>query len=90
MATMKNFRIQIRAYGYYADFNLQSEDSSKAFEDALVDKLGKNDIKWEKDGFINKSKIWVTYEEVIDANAHQRPIQNEERSRDRMGGGATG
>ena len=87
---MKNFRVQIRAYGYYADFEIISEDEDKAFENALVDKLGKNDIKWEKDGFINKSKIWVTYEEVIDANAHQRPIQNEERSRDRMGGGATG
>jgi len=69
---MKNFRVQIRAYGYYADFNVESEDNSKAFEDALVDKLGKNDIKWEKDGFIDKSKIWVTYEEVIDAN---RPLQ---------------
>ena len=33
-----------------------SEDNSKAFENALVDKLGKNDIKWEKDGFSNKSK----------------------------------
>ena len=57
------------------DFNVESEDNSKAFEDALVDKLGKNDIKWEKDGFSNKSKIWVTYEEVINANAHQRPLQ---------------
>ena len=83
---MKNFRIQIRAYGYYADFNLQSEDSSKAFEDALVDKLGKNDIKWEKDGFISKSKLWLTYEEIINANASKGPLQNEERSRDRMGG----
>ena len=87
---MKTFRIQIRAYGYYADFELASEDDDKAFENALVDKLGQNDIKWEKDGFINKSKIWVTYEEVIDANAHQRPIQNEEGSRDRVGGTATG
>ena len=87
---MKNFRVQIRAYGYYADFNVESEDNSKAFEDALVDKLGKNDIKWEKDGFISKSKIWVTYEEVIDANAHKGPLQSEEGSRDTMGGGATG
>jgi len=39
---MKNFRVQIRAYGYYADFNLMSEDSNIAFENALVDKLGKN------------------------------------------------
>ena len=87
---MKNFRVQIRAYGYYADFKVESEDNSKAFENALVDKLGKNDIKWEKDGFISKSKIWVTYEEVINANAHKGPLQNEERSRNRVGGTATG
>ena len=39
---MKNFRVQIRAYGYYANFNMMSVDDSKAFENALVDKLGKN------------------------------------------------
>ena len=82
---MKNFRVQIRAYGYYGDFNVESEDNSKAFENALVDKLGKNDIKWEKDGFSNKSKIWVTYEEVNNENAHKGPIQSEEGSRDRVG-----
>ena len=83
---MKNFRVQIRAYGYYGDFNVESEDNSKAFEDALVDKLGKNDIKWEKDGFIDSSKLWLTYEETIDANTSQRPLQTEEKSRDRVGG----
>ena len=83
---MKTFRVQIRAYGYYADFELASEDSSEAFENALVDKLGKNDIKWEKDGFIDSSKLWLTYEETIDANTSQRPLQTEEKSRDRMGG----
>ncbi len=62
---MKTFRIQIRAYGYYANFTLVSEDDDKAFENALVDKLGKNDIVWEKNGFISKSKMWLTYEEVI-------------------------
>ena len=87
---MKNFRVQIRAYGYYTNFDIESEDNSKAFENALVDKLGENAITWEKDGFSNKSKIWITYEEVINANAHQRPIQSEERSRDRVGGTATG
>ena len=85
---MKNFRVQIRAYGYYADFDLESEDSSEAFENALVDKLGKNDIKWEKDGFNDPSKTWVTYEEVIDANARERLIQEKERSRTTMGGTA--
>ena len=83
---MKNFRVQIRAYGYYASFEIASEDEDKAFENALVDKLGKNDIKWEKDGFIDHRKLWITYEEIIDANAHKGPLQNEEGSRDRVGG----
>jgi|TARA_R100000008_G_scaffold778_1_gene623 hypothetical protein len=83
---MKNFRVQIRAYGYYASFEIASEDEDKAFENALVDKLGKNDIKWEKDGFIDHRKLWITYEEIIDANARKRPLQSEEGSRDRVGG----
>jgi len=83
---MKNFRVQIRAYGYYAAFEIISEDEDKAFENALVDKLGKNDIKWEKDGFIDHRKLWLTYEEIIDANSDKRPLQSEERSGDRMGG----
>jgi len=87
---MITFRVQIRAYGYYSDFNVESEDNEKAFENALVDKLGKKDIVWEKDGFIDHRKLWITYEEVIDANAHQRPLQSEEGSRNRVGGTATG
>jgi len=83
---MKNFRVQIRAYGYYTDFEIISEDEDKAFENALVDKLGKNDIKWEKDGFIDHRKLWLTYEEIIDANSGKRPLQDEEGSRNRMGG----
>ena len=83
---MKNFRVQIRAYGYLTDFKMMSEDSAIAFENALVDKLGKNDIKWEKDGFSDHRKLWITYEEVIDATTSQRLIQTEEKSRDRMGG----
>ena len=83
---MKTFRIQIRAYGYYADFELASEDDDKAFENALVDKLGKKEINWEKDGFIDSSKLWLTYEETIDANTSQRPLQTEKKSRDRVGG----
>ena len=82
---MKTFRVQIRAYGYYAYFNVMSEDEDKAFENALIDKLGENDIVWEKDGFIDSSKLWLTYEETIDANTSQRPLQEEEGSRDRMG-----
>ena len=86
---MKNFRVQIRAYGYYADFNVKSEDNENAFNDALVDKLGENDINWEKDGFSNPFKTWITYEEVINANPGQRSLQTEEGSRDRMGNAPT-
>ena len=83
---MKTFNIKIRAYGYWAEFNVQALDEAKSLENAIVDKLGKNDIKWEKDGFISKSKLWLTYEEIIDANASKGPLQNEEGSRNRMGG----
>ena len=83
---MKTFRVQIRAYGYRADFHVVAEDDDKAFENALVDKLGENAIVWEKDGFIDSSKLWLTYEETIDANTSQGPLQEKEGSRDRVGG----
>ena len=76
---MKTFRIQIRAYGYYADFTIVCEDNDKAFENALVDKLGENDIVWEKDGFANESKMWLTYEEVIN-DTRSRTLHEEERT----------
>ena len=82
---MKTFRVQIRAYGYRADFHVMAEDADKAFENALVDKLGENAIVWEKDGFSDSSRVWITYEETIDANTSQRPLQTEEKSRDRVG-----
>ena len=86
----KQFRVQISAYQYYADFIIECMETPIDIENAIIDRLGKSDIKWEKDGFISKSKIWITYEEVIDANAHPGPLQSEERSRNRVGGTATG
>ena len=83
---MKTFRVPIKAYGSRADFHVVAESEGKAFENALIDKLGENDIVWEKDGFIDSSKLWLTYEETIDANTSQRPLQTEEKSRDRVGG----
>ena len=83
---MKTFRVQIKAYGYRADFHIVAESEGKAFENALVDKLGENAIVWEKDGFSDSSKLWITYEETIEANTSQRPLQTEEKSRDRVGG----
>ena len=82
----KNFRVQIFAYQLHADFMVNCIDTPLDIENAIIDKLGKNDIKWEKDGFIDHRKLWITYEEIIDANARKGPLQTEERSRDRVGG----
>ena len=71
---MKNFRVQIRYHGYYADFIVKSEDAAIALEKSILDKLGKNAVKFEKDGFTSKTGKWITYEEVIDDG---RPIQYE-------------
>ena len=59
---MKNFRIQIRYHGYYASFNVTCEDSAIGIEKSILDKLGKNEVKLDKDGFTRGK--WITYEEV--------------------------
>ena len=71
---MKNFRIQIRWKGYYATFTLMAEDSVKSIENSILDKLGKNEVKFEKDGFTSRTGKWITYEEVIN---DARPLQYE-------------
>ena len=71
---MKNFRIQIRYHGYYASFNVTCEDSAIGIEKSILDKLGKNEVKLEKDGFTSKRGKWITYEEVTN---DRRPIQYE-------------
>ena len=72
---MKNFLIKIRYCGYSADFNVTCEDSAVGIEKAILDKLGKNEVKFEKNGFTTKTGKWITYEEVIN---DRRPIHYEE------------
>ena len=67
---MKNFRIQIHYEGYYAAFNVMAEDSQEGIEKSILDKLGQNKVKLEKDGFTRGK--WITYEEVINDT---RPLQ---------------
>jgi hypothetical protein len=89
---MKNFRVQIRAYGYYLDFEIIAEDGPISIENAIVDKLGKGDIKWEDEGFYNPSRNYITYEEVInggDDATSTKSIPGEEGSRSEMGAGAS-
>ena len=88
---LKTFRIQISAYQYHADFNINCIETSLDIENAIVDKLGKGDIKWEYLGEMNDPKInRITYEEVInDANTSTRPLQTEKGIGSRMGAGAS-
>jgi len=50
------------------------EDSAIGIEKSILDKLGKNEVKLEKDGFTTKTGKWITYEEVSN---DRRPIQYE-------------
>ena len=89
---MKNFRIQISAYRMYADFTIKSLDTPQDIEDAIIDKLGKNDIKWESLGEMHDPRVnRITYEEVIngDATTSTGPVLEEEGSGSRMGAGAS-
>jgi len=41
-----------------------AEDSVESIEQSILDKLGKNEVKFESDGFTSKTGKWITYEEV--------------------------
>jgi len=70
---MKNFIIKNRYHGYSADFNVTCEDTPQGIENSILDKLGQNEVKLEKDGFTRGK--WITYEEVINDG---RPVHYEE------------
>ena len=72
---MKNFHVKIRYNGYFAAFDvLAPTDSIESVENSILDKLGKNEVKFESDGFTSKSNSWITYEEV---NDDRRPLHYE-------------
>ena len=69
---MKNFRVQIHYEGHRAEINVMAEDSVEGIEKSVLDKLGKNEVKFESNGFTRGK--WITYEEVINDG---RPIHYE-------------
>ena len=83
---MKNFRIQIRYCGYYTDFTVKCKDTPQDIENSILDKIGKNEVKFESDGFTRKDRKWITYEEVINDRG---PIQTKEVLGVRLGAGAS-
>ena len=89
----KQFRVKIYAYKYYANFVIESLDGPIDIENAIVDKLGKKDIKWDYLGEMMNPKIHrITYEEVINGEhdaTSTGPLHEEKGSGSRVGAGAS-
>ena len=84
----KEFKVIICAHGYRTKFKVKCEDSAEAIENSIVDRLGDSDIKWDETGFYDKSRKWITYEEVINADT-RKPLQTKEVLGVRLGAGAS-
>ena len=89
----KNFLVKIYAYQLSTEFVISCMEGPLDIENAIIDKLGKNDIKWEYLGEMNDPRInRITYEEVInggDDATSTKSIPGEEGSRSEMGTGAS-
>ena len=72
---MKKFTVNIWAYDHHAKFQVESNDDPISLEQAIVDKLGENVIKWEYVGanVFATDKYRITDEEVINDDATADP-----------------
>jgi hypothetical protein len=90
---MKTFLVKIYAYYYKMEFKITCNELPLDIENAIVDKLGKGDIKWDYLGEMTDPRIKrITYEEVIDGEndaTSTRPLSQEEGSRSGVGTGAS-
>ena len=90
---MKTFLVKIYAYYYKMEFKITCNELPLDIENAIVDKLGKGDIKWEYLGeMYDPRKKRITYEEVIDGGDNATsgdPLHTEEGTRSSMGAGAS-
>ena len=90
---MKNFLVKIYAYHYKMEVTITCMEGPLDIENAIVDKLGKGDIKWEYLGeMYDPRKQRITYEEVInggDDATSTKSIPREKGSRSEMGTGAS-
>ena len=89
----KQFRVQISAYHYYADFIIECIETPIDIENAIIDRLGKSDIKWEYLGEMHDPRCnRITYEEVINGGynaATGKPILSKESVGSKVGAGAS-
>jgi len=76
---------------YIADFIINCIDAPLDIENAIIDKLGKNDIKWESLGEMHDPRVKrITYEEVINGGDNATPsgpVHEEKGSRSGVGAG---
>ena len=90
---MKKFLVNIWAYDHHARFEVLSEDDPQSLENAILDKLGENSIKWEYLGNSYDNRVnRITYEEVINGGDNATtgdPLHKEEGTRSSMGAGAS-
>ena len=83
---MKKFLVKIFAYQYGTEFEIFAEDNVESIENSIVDKLGENDIMWERTGMFSQINR-ITYEEVT---YDTRPIQTKKVLGVEVGTGASG
>ena len=88
---IKKFKVKITAYKHHADITIDCIEAPLDIENAIIDKLGKNDIKWDYLGEMHDPRVnRITYEEVIeDGTTSARPLHEEERSGPRVGAGSS-
>ena len=89
----KQFRVKISAYSYHADFTISCLETPIDIENAIIDRLGKSDIKWEYLGEMHDPRVnRITYEEVINGGDNattRKPILSKESVGSRVGAGAS-
>jgi len=85
---MKKFLIKITAYGYITEFTVMAKDTPESIENAILDKLGKNDINWDDSDFYDRRLKWLTFEEVKDDEL-TRPVQTKKVLGVDVGAGAS-
>ena len=89
----KNFLVKIFAYSYSTEFIVNCLDGPIDIENAIIDKLGKSDTKWEYLGEMMDPKVnRITYEEVINGGDNATsgdPLHKEEGIRSGVGARAS-
>ena len=90
---LKKFLVKIYAYHYKMEITITCVEAPQDIENAIVDKLGKGDIKWEHLGEMMDPRVQrITYEEVINGGDNATsgdPIHKEEGTRSSVGARAS-